>query len=54
MLDTIMQHRSIRQYKDTPVAEKDLKEILEARTRASTTGNMQLYSIVVTDRKSVV
>lgn len=48
MLDTIMQHRSIRQYKDTPVAEKDLKEILEAGTRASTTGNMQLYSIVVT------
>jgi nitroreductase len=48
MLDTIMQHRSIRQYKNIPVAEKDLKEILEAGTRASTTGNMQLYSIVVT------
>jgi nitroreductase len=43
-----MQHRSIRQYKDTPVSEEDLKEILEAGTRASTTGNMQLYSIVVT------
>ncbi len=48
MLDTIMQHRSIRQYKDTPVDEKDLNEILEAGTRASTTGNMQLYSIIVT------
>lgn len=48
MLDTIMQHRSIRQYKDTPVDEKDLNEILEAGTRASTTGNMQLYSIVIT------
>lgn len=48
MLNTIMQHRSIRQYKDTPVDDKDLKEILEAGTRASTTGNMQLYSIIVT------
>ena len=48
MLNTIMQHRSIRQYKDTPVSEKDLNDILEAGTRASTTGNMQLYSIIVT------
>ena len=48
MLNTIMQHRSIRQYKDTPVDEKDLNEILEAGTRASTTGNMQLYSVIVT------
>ncbi|MFW6100718.1 MAG: NADPH-dependent oxidoreductase [Bacteroidota bacterium] len=48
MLNTIMQHRSIRQYKDTPVDDEDLKEILEAGTRASTTGNMQLYSIILT------
>ncbi|MCF8336082.1 MAG: nitroreductase family protein [Bacteroidales bacterium] len=48
MRNIIMQHRSIRQYKNIPVDEKDLNEILEAGTRASTTGNMQLYSIVVT------
>jgi len=48
MLDTIMKHRSIRKYKETPVSEKDLNEILEAGTRASTTGNMQLYSMIVT------
>jgi nitroreductase len=48
MLNTIMQHRSIRQYKDTPIPQDELNEILEAGTRASTTGNMQLYSIVVT------
>ena len=48
MLDTIFNHKSIRKYKDTPVSEKDLQEILEAGTRASTTGNMQIYSIVVT------
>ncbi len=48
MLDTIFNHKSIRKYKSTPVAEKDLHEILEAGTRASTTGNMQIYSIIVT------
>lgn len=48
MLNTIFNHRSIRKYKNTPVAEKDLHEILEAGTRASTTGNMQIYSVVVT------
>lgn len=48
MLNTIFNHRSIRKYKNTPVAEKDLHEILEAGTRASTTGNMQIYSIIVT------
>lgn len=48
MLDTILNHKSIRNYKSTPISEKDLKEILEAGTRASTTGNMQLYSVIVT------
>jgi nitroreductase len=48
MLNTIFNHRSIRKYKSTPVAEKDLHEILEAGTRASTSGNMQIYSIIVT------
>lgn len=48
MLTTIFNHRSIRKYKNTPIAEIDLQEILEAGTRASTTGNMQLYSIIVT------
>ncbi|MFO8234200.1 MAG: NADPH-dependent oxidoreductase [Bacteroidales bacterium] len=48
MHETIMKHRSIRKYKNTPVNEKDLNEILEAGIRASTTGNMQLYSVIVT------
>jgi len=48
MLNTIFNHKSIRKYKNTPVQEKDLNEILEAGTRASTTGNMQIYSIIVT------
>lgn len=45
---TIMEHRSIRKYKSNPVSDDLLKQILEAGFRASTTGNMQVYSIIVT------
>ncbi|MGC8803011.1 MAG: nitroreductase family protein, partial [Bacteroidales bacterium] len=48
MLDTLLNHRSIRKYKSIPIPEADINEILEAGIRASTTGNMQVYSIVVT------
>jgi len=48
MTDTIFNHRSIRKYKPDPVPEDILEHILLAGTRASTTGNMQVYSIVVT------
>jgi nitroreductase len=48
MNETIFSHRSVRKYKSTPVPEGILDEILKAGSRASTTGNMQVYSIVVT------
>ncbi len=48
MIKEIAGHRSIRKFKDTPVPENVLNEILEAGTRASNTGNMQLYSMIVT------
>ncbi len=47
-MDTILTHRSIRKYKSTEIEEKVLDQILEAGFRASTTGNMQVYSIIVT------
>lgn len=47
-IKTILEHRSIRKYKDEPVDDQLLKQILEAGFRASTTGNMQVYSIIVT------
>lgn len=47
-IKTILNHRSIRKYKDEPVSDQLLKQILEAGFRASTTGNMQVYSIIVT------
>ncbi len=52
-LETLGNHRSIRQYRGDPLPEEDLSRILEAATRASSSGNMQTYSIVVTrDAKS--
>mgnify|MGYP001025337661 CR=1 FL=1 len=45
---TLFQHRSIRKYLAKPIEEPLLSHILEAGTRASTTGNMQVYSMVVT------
>lgn len=53
MTDTLLNHRSIRKYKSDPIPNPILDYILEAGTRASTTGNMQLYSIVVTTEEAV-
>lgn len=47
-LETLLQHRSIRKYKQDPIPGEILNSILEAGSRAATTGNMQVYSIVVT------
>ena len=42
------QRATLRQYSDKPVADELLNELLEIACRASNTGNMQLYSIVIT------
>ncbi len=47
-METIRSHRSIRKYKDTAISKEILDQILEAAIRTSTTGNMQVYSIMVT------
>lgn len=47
-MNTILNHRTIRKYKSTPISDVNLNIILESASRASTTGNMQVYSIVVT------
>jgi nitroreductase len=53
MLNTIFNHRSIRNYKSDPIPEMLLEDILRAGSRASTTGNMQVYSIIVTSDDSL-
>jgi len=48
MIEILKDHRTIRKYTDKDIDETLLNEILEAGIRASTTGNMQVYSIIVT------
>lgn len=48
MKNVLLKHRSIRKYRSAPIPEEVLHECLEAAARASTCGNMQLYSLVVT------
>ena len=48
MKSVLFKHRSIRKFRPTPIPEEVLRECLEAASRASTCGNMQLYSLVVT------
>jgi len=47
-LKTLFEHRSIRKFKNKEIDEPILNNILNAGCRASTTGNMQVYSIIVT------
>ena len=52
IITTLNCHRSIRKYKNKKVDDDLLKMILSAGCRASTTGNMQVYSIInTTDEK---
>jgi nitroreductase len=53
MMNTIYNHRSIRNYLSDPIPDPLLQEILRAGSRASTTGNMQVYSIIVTTGDSL-
>jgi nitroreductase len=48
MLDLLNQHRSVRDYTDQPIAPELLRQLLKVSCRASNTGNMQAYSIIVT------
>jgi nitroreductase len=48
MNDTFFTRRSIRKYAGKEVEDGLLERILTAGTRSSTTGNMQVYSIIVT------
>lgn len=45
--------RTIRRYTDTPVPESLIKELLYKASFAPTTGNMQLYSVVITRDREI-
>ncbi len=53
-MELLNKHVTIRRFKDKPIEEELLESILYSGTRASTTGNMQVYSVVVTkDKKNI-
>jgi len=53
MINTILEHRSIRKFKSDIINQETINHILECGIRASTTGNMQVYSIIVTTDPSL-
>jgi FMN reductase (NADPH) len=53
MNSSLFTHRSIRKYKPDPVPAGVLDSVLNAASRASTTGNMQVYSMVVTSEAQI-
>jgi nitroreductase len=48
MLDILNKRRTIRKYTDQPVDKDLLDKLLKAAVQASNTGNMQVYSVIVT------
>jgi nitroreductase len=51
--DILLNRSTIRKYSPEPVDEKLLNELLRMGCRTSTTGNMQVYSIVITRDKEM-
>lgn len=45
-IELLKQHRSIRKYKDTPVPEEHVVEIISTAQAAPTSSNIQAYSVV--------
>jgi nitroreductase len=52
MLEKMKERRTIRQYTSQDIPDELLYELLEVAARASNTGNMQLYSVVITRDQS--
>lgn len=48
MINVMKNRRTIRKYAGQDIPEQLLNELLEVATRASNTGNMQLYSAIIT------
>jgi len=49
VIDCLMDHRTVRKFKDKPIESEKLDLILTAGTRAATGGNLQMYSFIVVD-----
>lgn len=52
-MNTIFEHRSVRSFSSREISDEVLQRVLLAASRASTVGNMQLYSLIVTRQKEL-
>jgi nitroreductase len=50
-MELLNQHVTIRKFKNQTVPQKLIESVLYSGTRASTTGNMQVYSVIVTQEE---
>lgn len=48
IIDSLLSRKTIRKYSENDVSEELLNDLLKAGCRSSTTGNIQVYSIIVT------
>jgi FMN reductase (NADPH) len=46
VIETLLQHRSIRKYKDRPLTDEQIRLIVESAQAASTSSYIQAYSII--------
>lgn len=53
VFEVLNQHRSIRKYRPDPVAPELLDEIVATGIRASSSGNMQTFSVIVTQEPAM-
>ncbi|NJM14704.1 MAG: NADPH-dependent oxidoreductase [Bacteroidales bacterium] len=53
MQNSLLNHRSIRDFSNEGIPQTAVDTMIDAACRASTTGNMQLYSIVLTTKDSL-
>ncbi len=51
VIQSLMNHRSVRKFEDRPIERDILDIILAAGSRAATGGNLQLYTMLVIDDK---
>lgn len=53
VIELLMQHRSIRKFKDDPIPDDTLATIIQAAQMASTSSNVQAYSVIaIKDRET--
>lgn len=54
ILDAIMNRRSVRHYKPTPVPQQNIQLILEAASMAPTAGNQQPWKFIITQDQNTI